>query len=291
MSHLLFVDQSGHDLHESPYEVLAGVSVEDRDLWNLITALHSAEEQQFAGRLTQGAKEIKGKKLLKRKVFRLAAQLEAIPQPERAQLARVCLDSGAVATRRQLVALAQAKLSFVREAFQIASRFRCKCFASIIDHDAPRTQGNYLRKDYAYLFERFFYFLEDAGVDTLGVVVFDELEKSRSHILLDQMYRYFRETAKGRQRSGRIIPEPFFVHSDLTTGIQLADLLAYVVSWGVRVHTMNRPARDELAEFARLALSLRHRSVREVGDNPEFVIWSFATIDDLRPRGQQEELP
>ena len=97
--------------------------------------------------------------------------------------------------------MAQAKLSFVREALFIATRFRCKCFASIIDRDAPRPAANYLRKDYAYLFERFFYFLEDIGGDVSGIVVFDELEKSSSHILLDQMHRYFRETARGRHRS------------------------------------------------------------------------------------------
>lgn len=288
MSHQFFVDQSGHDQRDSPYEVLAGVSIEDRDLWNLIAALHLAEEQHFAGRLTAGAREMKGNKLLNRKVFRLAAQLGPIPLAQRAELARQSLDSGATATRRQLTALGQAKLSFVREALQIAARFRCRCFASIIDRDAPRTQGDYLRKDYAYLFERFFYFLEDVGVNALGVVIFDELEKSRSHILLDQMHRYFRDTAKGRQRSARIIPEPFFVHSDLTTGVQLADLVAYIVSWGVRVHTMNRPAREELADYARLVLQLRHRSIREVGDNPQFAIWSFAAIDDLRPRTEQE---
>lgn len=290
MSYLLFVDQSGHDQQESPYEVLAGICVEDRDLWNLISALHTTEEEHFAGRYTGGTKELKGKKLLKRKVFRQAHMLELIPQPERAVLARQCLESGEAVNRRKLTALAQSKLSFVLEALQTAIRFRCKCFASIIDRDAPRPRGNLLRKDYAYLFERFFYFLEDAGLGALGLVVFDELEKSRSHILLDQMRRYFRETIKGRQRAARIIPEPFFVHSDLTTGIQLADLAAYIISWGVRVHTMNRPAREELTDYGRMVLQMRHRSIREVEDNPAFVIWSFATIEDLRPRAEQEEV-
>jgi hypothetical protein len=87
--------------------------------------------------------------------------------------------------------------------------------------------STHLRKDYAYLFERFYYFLEDADPSALGIVVFDELDKAQSHILLAQMDRYFKVTQKGRQRSGRIIPEPFFVHSDLTTGVQLADLVAY----------------------------------------------------------------
>lgn len=210
MSFFLFVDESGQDQMESPYEVLAGISVEDRDLWNLITALHSSEIEHFDRRYTQGTRELKGSNLLTRKTFRLAAQEQAIPAEERTVLARGCLESGQTARRRQLTALAQAKLSYVREALILAARFRCKCFASIIDRDAPRPTANYLRKDYAYLFQRFFYFLEDLGRDDSGIIVFDEREKASSHILLDQMHRYFRETATGRQRSSRIIPEGFF---------------------------------------------------------------------------------
>lgn len=68
-----------------------------------------------------------------------------------------------------------------------------------------------LRKDYAYLFERFSYCLEDGGNDEQGIVVFDELERSRSHLLIDQMRWYFVETRKGQRRAAWIIPEPFFV--------------------------------------------------------------------------------
>ncbi len=85
-----------------------------------------------------------------------------------------------------------------------------------------------------YLFERFFYYLEDLGPAAYGIVVFDELDKVQSHLLLAQMDRYFNFTTRGRHRSGQILPEPLFVHSDLTTGVQLADLISYIVSWGVR---------------------------------------------------------
>ena len=41
-----------------------------------------------------------------------------------------------------------------------------------------------LRKDYAYLFERFFYFLEDNAAREQGIVVFDEAaSKPPLHIL------------------------------------------------------------------------------------------------------------
>ena len=79
----------------------------------------------------------------------------------------------------------------------------------------------------AVLFERLFYFLEDNAAGEQGVAVFDELEKFKSHLLIDQMHRHFGQTAPG----GVHIPESFFVRSELTTGVQIADLAAYVISW------------------------------------------------------------
>jgi hypothetical protein len=54
---------------------------------------------------------------------------------------------------------------------------------------------------------------------------------------------------RGRQRAGRILPEPLFVHSDLTTGVRLTELVAYILSWGWRLRSMTGPARPELGKF------------------------------------------
>jgi len=267
------------------------VAVEDRDLWNLVQAIQDSEVKHFGCRYSLGRDELKGKKLLKRKTYRLASQLPPIPQEERSILARQCLEGGSAAGKRQITALAQSKLAYISDVLDICARFRCKAFASIVSPDAPSLAStDYLRKDYSYLFERFYYFLEDTNPTASGIVVFDELEKSRSHILLGQMDRYFKYTYNGRRRSGQIIPEPFFVHSDLTTGIQIADLVAYLVSWGFRTRDMSRPRRDELIDLVNRVCSLRHRAVREVGDNPSFVIWSFAVIADLRARDQLTDM-
>ena len=290
MAYFLFIDESGQDHRDSPYEVLAGLAVKDADLWNLIIAVQAAEMRLFGCRYSLGTSELKGRTLLKRKVFRLAAQLPQFPEEERSVLARSCLEEGATAGRRELTALAQAKLAYVSEVFEICARFRCKAFASIIPCDAPFAEAaGYLRKDYAYLFERFYYFLEDSGGSPSGIIVFDELEKSQSHILLSQMDGYFKRTIKGQQRAGLIVPEPFFVHSDLTTGIQLADLIAYVISWGLRFPNMLQSARTELAELATRVRTLQYTTRREVADNPDFVIHSFALIADLRPKDLQIE--
>ncbi len=282
MAYFLFLDESGLDRRESPYEVLAGIAVEDREVWNLIDAIENTEERLLGIRYSRAKEEVKGKKFLKRKVFRQAQRLPQIAEEERRLLARECLIAGNVANERQITALAQAKLSFVQEVLELCARYHCRAFASIVDANAPRPVAQVLRKDYAFLFERFYYFLEDQGPTVQGVVVFDELEKSQAKILIGQMAEYFLRTARGRERSRQVIPQPFFVHSDLTSLIQVADLLAYVISWGFRIPGMLGALRPELAPFAAQASGLRYQARRNIMGRPDFLIWSFAVIDDLR---------
>ena len=208
-------------------------------------------------------------------------------------LAKQLLDDGArYNSVEHFKALALAKINYVSEVFRICAGKGCRVFASVVDVDAPQTIRDGLRKDYAYLFQRFFYFLEDesirAGTPQRGVIVFDELEKSRSHILIDQAHRYFTQTATGRSRANLIIPEPFFVHSDLTTGVQIADLLAYCISWGFRIpNQMRKPARHELEPYSRQIADMRYRAVREMYGNPNYNIWSIAYITDLRTSAER----
>lgn len=293
MSYLLFVDESGQDRRESPYEVLAGIALEDRDLWSFICQVQDAEIHCFGQRVTSGHLELKGKELLKRKTYKLAGQMPAFPPEERARLAQSCLTKGAAAhgcsdnsgvTRAELTALGQAKIAFIERVLELCAQYRVRVFASVVDRDAPRPQGDFLRKDYAYLFERFFHFLEEQPAQLSGLVIFDELEHAQCHILIDQMSRYFRETTTGRMRAGRIIPEPFFVHSHLTTAIQVADIVAYLMAWGVRIKGMNRARREELTPLADLVLQLRWTAPTADGEHRH---WSVAVINDLRPRDER----
>jgi len=293
LSYFLFIDESGQDRKESPYEVLAGVAVKDSELWNLIQRIHDFENDIFGMRISEGALELKAKKLLKRKTFRLANQSPDIEPVRRRELARSCLLKGmgglaaGGVTRDELTALGQAKIAFASGLLELCSQHRTNVFASIVNNLADRPMdGDFLRKDYAFLFERFYYYLEDKTDESMGAVVFDELERSRCHILVNQMETYFLKTEKGRMRSSRIIPEPFFVHSDLTTAVQLADLVAYITAWGVQVGSLPPPARPELGPLAAQVCQLRHRTIREVNGQDDFVIWSFAIIDDLRAKNE-----
>jgi Protein of unknown function (DUF3800) len=287
MAWFLFIDESGQDHKESPYEVLAGVAIEDCDLWDLVKELHVAEVAHFGRRYSEGARELKATKILKRKTFNRAKSEHAVLPNEVPALAKQILDDGVkYGTPRHLKALCLAKIAYVSDVLSVCKSYECRVFGSIVDPNAPQTASDGLRKDYGYLFERFFNFLEDVGSDRnypqQGILVFDELEKTKSHLIIEQAHRYFKDTATGRHRAVLIIPEPFFVHSDLTTGVQIADLVAYCISWALRLKNMTSLARDELKPYVEQILQLRHKAVRHKMGKPDFEIWSVSYIRDLR---------
>jgi hypothetical protein len=284
LSWTLFIDESGQDMRESPFEVLAGIAIEDRKLWPLIRKLSDAQQSIFGIRLFEAyGSEAKAQKLLKTKVFKHAMQMESINNDQRAVWANEILLDGTAVTKERLTALAQAKIAYCGLALDLCHEAGVKAFASIVPRNAPRPQADMLRKDYTYLFERFFYFLNSMPDDPMGYLVFDELDKSASHILLTQVSEYFVNTGKGRSRARLIIPEPFFVHSDLTTMIQVVDLVAYIISWGVRLRGMDEPKRGELSELAAKVIRIRFTQPNQSGHTN----YGFKVIHDLRPKDRQ----
>ena len=282
MSWTLFIDESGQDQRHSPYEVLAGLAVEDRRVWPLIRDLSDAQQHIFGMRLFEAyGREAKAQKLLDRKTFKHAAQLDPIEHTQRAHLARELLIDGTSVTRERLTALGQAKVEYCRFSLDLARRHGAKIFATIVPQEAPRPErSDALRKDYAFLFERFYYFLNGLDGDPMGYLVFDELDRSASHILLGQVSSYFINTRNGRSRSRLIIPEPFFVHSDLTSLVQTADIVAYVISWGLRIRGMKAAAREELRPLVDLVHRLQFQRETEGGER----LYGMKVINDLRPR-------
>lgn len=191
---------------------------------------------------------------------------------------------------RECAALARTKLEFVRKLLDLCRTYKCFLLACIVPKAAPRPASrDFLRKDYAYRFERFFYFLDDRRTSRgSGIIVFDELEKTRSHILIGQMDSYFKNTRTGQRRSELVIPEPFFVHSDLTTGVQIADLMAYLVAWGhFKTPGAAGPARPELAGFASVAAGLAHDTSRPQKGGTRLKVRGVTLIRDLRARSER----
>jgi len=281
MSWALFIDESGQDRRQSPYEVLAGIAVEDRQIWPLIRQLSDAQQHHFGMRLFEAyGREAKAQKLLDRRTFKHAAQMPAMPPVERMRLARELLLDGTAVTRERLTALGQAKIAYCGFCLNLAQAYGTEVFATIVPQAAPRPENaDALRKAYAFLFERFYHFLNAQDGDPMGYLIFDERDRSASHVLLGQVANYFVRTKNGQTRSRLIIPEPLFVHSDMTTMVQVADIVAYVISWGVRLRGMTAPARTELFELANRVRDLRYVRRGEAGAG----VYGLKIIDDLRP--------
>jgi hypothetical protein len=67
MAHFFF-DESGYDSGESPYAMLGGAAIEDRELWSLVKDIRSAEVKHFGIPYSSGQRELKAKKLLNRRI-------------------------------------------------------------------------------------------------------------------------------------------------------------------------------------------------------------------------------
>jgi hypothetical protein len=64
MSYFLFVDESGQDHNASPYEVIAGLAVNTRELWDLIRIMHDFEIECFGVKYGNEKREIKARNFL-----------------------------------------------------------------------------------------------------------------------------------------------------------------------------------------------------------------------------------
>lgn len=291
---LYFVDESGIDLKEAPCVVLAGVAVQEAVVWPFTQAFGhlSAEILRFPA---EQSYEIKGSKLLNKRVFRHAALMDPLPAPRREEAIERLLEKneqGLNVGREELAALGQAKIFFVKRVLGLAADFGMTVFASIVPRDAPQQRDrSFLRKDFAYLFQRIHCHVCDQDDDVHGVLIFDEQDPALSQRLMGQIHKYFQETDRGQQRAERMIPMPFFVHSDLTPAIQIADLVAYIVNWGLRLDRMPEPARKKLKPLADRVFRLRYcgREVplRRPFDKRGKPIWGISYIPDLRPRNER----
>lgn len=256
MSWLLFLDESGHDHKQMPYEVRGGIAIHVSKLWPFVRAVQQLELNAFGAELHLYKKELKGSTLLDAKRFRFAAQMNRLNDEERRKHCRAFLTKGLEKkwnqTREEFTAYGQACLEMAEGIFQLLQDHGARLFASAVPRGAakppPERGENLLRKDFVFLLERFYYLLEEKQEH--GILVLDEVEKSADRRFVRRLERYFTTTATGRFRSHWVVPTPFFVSSDMTYAVQAADLCIYCVNHGFRLPAqgMNAPVRDEISK-------------------------------------------
>lgn len=223
-------------------------------LWSFIQSWKRLEEHCFGALLSSFGSEAKGSHLLDRDRFRWAAQGPALADEERRKLARAFLEmgrGGGKPRRENFTAYGQACLEAARGAFDVLFSHEAELFAAMIPRGVRPPAGyefeDYLRKDQVFLFERYYYFLE--GKASHGLLVMDETEKTEDRKFVGRLEAYFQKTSVGRNRSYRIVPSPLFVSSDMSFGVQAADICLYCINWGFRLaRTEQADIRTEIAD-------------------------------------------
>ncbi len=206
MSWLFFLDESGHDHRQMPYEVRGGVAIHVGQLWPFIRAVQKLELDCFGCQLSLYKKEIKGSTLLDRKRFRFAAQGDRMLDEARRKHCRSFLTKGLEKKspiREEFTAYGQACLEMAKGICQLLVDHEAMLIASAIPRNVRKPETTeaeeYLRKDHVFLFERFFYLLEEKQEH--GILVMDEVEKTEDRRFVRRMERYFTKTDNGRYRT------------------------------------------------------------------------------------------
>ncbi|MEQ1902704.1 MAG: DUF3800 domain-containing protein [Pirellulaceae bacterium] len=292
MSWLLFMDESGHDHKQMPYEVRGGVAFEDAQLWPFTRAVQQLEQIVFGCALHDFQKELKGSTLVDKKRFRFANQSGPMPSSERQKHTRSFLMKGFThekPTSVEFCAYGQACIEMARGIFELLRHHKAVLFASAIPRGSGKAAGpitDYLRKDQVFLLERYFYFLE--GKEQNGLLVMDGTDKQQDRTFVRQLEAYFTKTNAGRYRSQWIVPTPFFVSSDMAYPIQAADFCIYCVNWGFRLPAqgMNEIVRDEIQmEFLDWLRVLQFHG-QGYRDGSVFETWGICYVPNPCPPGR-----
>lgn len=284
MSWLFFMDESGHDHKQCPYEVRGGVAIHASKLWSFVQSMQRLELQAFGCQLSQFGNEIKGSTLLDRKRFKFAGQQSFMPVVERQKNVRSFLEKShrnQSPSGEEFAAYGQACIFMAQGIFQVLNNHDAVIFAAIVPNVTRKPEGfqyeEYLRKDHVFLLERYFYMLETKH--EFGLLVMDEIEKKADRKLSKRIERYYTATSKGQYRATWVVPSPFFVSSDMTYAIQAADVCIYVINWGYRLPRMEQPARKEIDDnFSQWLKKLQYKGMAEEGKYP---VYGIVYVPDL----------
>lgn len=256
MSWLLFMDESGHDHKNMPMEVRGGVAIHANRIWQFFLDWQEIKTLAFGPHFLELGGEIKGSSLLESKRLEWADQMHPLDRNSRHKGVQRFLTKsvqGQAPSRRDFTAYGQACVRMAREIIDLLFTHDAVLFASMIPRGvrAPRDHEfqHYLRKDHIFLQERFFYFLE--GKQECGLFVMDQTEKNSDMRFVKRLQDYYTKTQIGRHRTQWIVPSPLFVDSEMSPGVQAADLCLYCVNWGFRQAAWNftGPKRDELQQM------------------------------------------
>lgn len=281
------MDESGHDHRNMPYEVRGGVAIHAARLWPFIQAVNDLEVASFGCNLRDYGSEIKGYKLADKDRWRWAAQDAEMSDSDRRTHATNFLKAsreGRTPRRFEFTAYGQACVNMGRGIFRLLDEAEAVILASFIPKSVKRPSTfeatEYLRKDHVFLFQRYYWLLDEH--DETGLIVMDRCEHNLDGHFVDQMVDYFTRSTNGQVRSTRIMPYPFFVDSHLVSPVQVADFCIYCLNFGFRLPSrgLDEPARQDVVDEFRPWLDKLQFQGRSIDGGQEHHIYGYCFVPD-----------
>ncbi len=266
----------------SPYGALSGIAVEDSQVWAFARKLRDAQHQYFGRQLIgSDGRYLAAEYLLGEQVYDEGAQLfDGASRPAHHQSDVTHTPSGGAPLNEPAARSSQAKIGYCDFALGLAKDFSTLAFAMVFSTQSISVQlDTQLRKDYAYLFERFYNFLSTTKVRSTGVLVLPRVARGRTFVSQQSIVDYFTKTTNGRLRSQLILPDPLYADGDLGVILHLVEILSYISRWSVRLQGMVEPGRSEMDFLATRCLDLRYSYKTDNGKKD----WSFKFIEDFQP--------
>lgn len=196
---MVYIDESGHPRPSDPTTrpVILAVCVHERDAGRLIRRLFSLKRGFLEGlHLSKGEQEGKAVHFLNRRALLHSDEKRAY---------------------------ADALFDFIGEA-------DLAIFAIVMERPPrlPYDGQDYLQPQFRWLLERVERFMENDHPKEFAIPIFDGQDPASNQKFADCFTGFMTKSAAGRGMQ-HIVPNPLFVDSYLTPGIQIADVCAYVL--------------------------------------------------------------
>ena len=124
------------------------------------------------------------------------------------------------------------ELKLAEEILKYAQSLEIKTFASIVDDkadlDLSCADENHLERPFFFLFERINQFMNENHPDLIAKIVFDDRGSQTNRRISKAVSNFFHKSKTGKSYD-KILKVPFFAISNENIGIQLADIVAYVL--------------------------------------------------------------
>lgn len=245
---LFFLDESWQVTHNGKYKVgiLAAVQIKSHDYNECSRQLYTLKTKHLG--IPAGNKEIKGDGIFRKYLF--------------------ALETKGIVSR---------ELNLARDIFAYMKTSGMVCFASVVfaqkEIDLACANAAQLERPFFFLFERIDLFMKENHPGLKAKLVFDDRGIQTNKAISKSVSNFFHKSQAG-QAFDSIIKVPLFAISTESVGIQLADMIAYIL--GARFTGVKQKI-----EFFRRAKEIEYKSRKLFSiDGEQYPLNGFKVIKE-----------